>query len=133
MSNCSASHKKSTKSEPFYERTFEIDIETQIISLFKHSLSPSEDSRHFCDVGIPGNTPYRVKKILLDHAPNIEHINKKFDEIASKCISILEWDETFKSMNYIVLVVMDSITGYIYRVEQIPERSYYEIKATFKP
>jgi len=133
MSNCSASHKKSTKSELFYERTFEIDIETQTISLFKHSLSPSEVSRHFCDVGIPGVTPYRVKKILLDHAPNIEHINKKFDEIASKCISILEWDETFKGMKYKVLVVMDSITGYVYMVDRIPERSYDEIKAALKP
>ncbi len=133
MSNCSASLKKSTKAEAFCECTLKIDLEACVISLLKQSSSPSEISRHFCDVGIPGVTPYRDKKILFDRASKIKEINDKFDEIASACVSILEWDETFKGLKYKVLVVLDSITGYVFLIERLLKRDFDHIVAALKP
>ena len=133
MSNNPTFLKNTTECTQRNNFPIEKEIDRIILSLMNKGLSPAGISRHLKEIGIPDIKPHKIREVLLKYVPKIEKINRKFDEIASRSISIVEWDETFKGHKYKVLVVLDSITGYVFLVERIAERSADRIKDILAP
>ena len=118
MGNCSASFKNYTKTQTFSENALKIDLEAQVVYLLKQSLSPREISRHLCDMGIPGVTPYREKKMLFNRASNSQIRTETFIRSRSECV-----DNTEKSHS------RDSFPNR--RTE--PEATHFRIRNPWRP
>ncbi len=107
--------------------------EKEVLALYTKNLSPNQISQYFKETGRMQCKAFHARNILLKNHPRIEKLNYKFDEIASQSISIIEMDETFKGMRYVILVVMDSLTGYIFLVQRILRKDGRHIKKALRP
>ena len=98
-------------------------VNKEILSLLMNGVSPNGIRRHFKDCRSIKLTRSYIRTLVISYGKVIKKINKKFDTIAARMISILEMDETFKGMKKKILVVMDSLTGYVFLVKQIAQKS----------
>ena len=103
-----------------------VDLLTQerlMIQLLAHGSSPNEIQAHFFNVFWIHRKYSAIRKVLLARAHNVRRINNLFDRIASSTVTILEMDETFKGRQVSLLIVVDTLTGYIILIRWLPERS----------
>lgn len=96
--------------------------EKMIVDLLARGNSPNTISRHFMNVYRLERKMHAIRRVLLKNAGKITRLNRKFDRIAGNNIMILEIDETFKGRKGVLLVVIDSVTGYLYFFQWIPKR-----------
>lgn len=99
------------------------EMNKEILSLLMIGVSPNGIRRHFKDIRSIKITRTYIRTLVISYAKIIKKKNKKFDNIAARMISILEMDETFKGMKKKILVVLDSLTGYVFLVKQIAQKS----------
>ena len=104
------------------------ESDKEILAIFTKGLSPNQIVHWYEEVKRERLMPHKVREVLQDYGSRIKKLNAKFDEIAARYISMIEMDETFKGRRYIVLVVMDSLTGYVFMMKKIKRRNERHIR-----
>jgi transposase-like protein len=107
--------------------------ERQILDLLLGPLSINRVARHVFHVFKEEISIWKIRRTLLDKKSRIETINHRFDQIAARKLKIVQIDETFKGQKVSILVVIDSVTGYIIKLEWLPNRSKKAILAALEP
>lgn len=108
------------------------DFDKEILALLTKGLSPNQIVQWYEETKKAELGPHNVREILQHYGERIKRLNAKFDAIAARSISMIEMDETFKGRRYIILVVMDSITGYVFMMKKIKRRNERHIKRALK-
>jgi transposase-like protein len=108
--------------------------ETRIIlDLIGKGTSPHELQDHFHNVYRLARKYHAIRKIVSQKAKKARRINTVFDLLACQTLLMIEMDETFKGSKVSLLVVADSVTGYIFMICWLPRRSKNELISTLTP
>ena len=94
-----------------------------ILDLLLAPMSPNQVSRHLVNVFKLQRKCHKIRQVLLKNKGRIKCLNSKFDFIACRMLSLLEIDETFKGRKISLLVVIDTMTGYIFHLQWLKSRS----------
>ena len=127
--NSEVSHKKYSinQIDNDNQKSFEKDIskeeERQILDLLAAPMSPNQISRHYKNVFRLQRKAHKIRQVLLKNKRRIRLLNHKFDWIACHTLTLLEIDETFKGQKISLLVVVDTLTGYIFHLQWLKSRS----------
>jgi len=105
----------------------------QILDLLLVPTSLNRISRHFAHVYKKSMSVYKIRQVVIAQEEKITAINGAFDRIAGRKITIMQIDETFKGWNVSILVVIDSVTGYILHLQRLEERNEETIVAELNP
>lgn len=97
--------------------------EKHILDLLMTPMSPNQVRRHFSNVFKQQRKCHKIRQVLLMKKRRIRCLNSKFDFIACQTLSLLEIDETFKGRKISLLVVIDTLTGYIFHCQWLKSRS----------
>jgi transposase-like protein len=101
----------------------EFTEEKMIFDLLGSPMSPNQVQRHMENVFKVHRKTHKIRQVLLRKKGRIQAINGKFDFIAFRILSLLEIDETFKGRKISLLVVIDTLTGYIFHFQWLKSRS----------
>lgn len=116
-----------------YSYTF-TELETkQVLDLLLFPASPNRVARHFSQALRRYISPWKIKQLLLSFKPKIDALNERFDKIAGRKVVIIQIDETFKGQKVSILVVIDAITGYIFHLKWVDQRTEVMISTQLKP
>lgn len=94
-----------------------------ILDLLLAPMSPNQVSRHLKNVFKIQRKCHKIRQVLLKNKGRIRSLNSKFDFIACRILRLLEIDETFKGRKISLLVVIDTMTGYIFHFQWLKSRS----------
>lgn len=94
-----------------------------ILDLLLTPMSPNQVKRHCFNVFRQQRKSHKIRQVLLMKKRRITVLNSKFDFIACQTLSLLEIDETFKGRKISLLVVIDTLTGYIFHFQWLKTRS----------
>jgi transposase-like protein len=97
--------------------------EKLILDLLLAPMSPNQVKRHYFNVFRQQRKSHKIRQVLLMKKRRITILNSKFDFIACQTLSLLEIDETFKGRKISLLVVIDTLTGYIFHFQWLKSRS----------
>jgi transposase-like protein len=117
-------------------RNHVLDTQTQerlIIDLIGKANSPHEIEDHVWNVFRIERKYHAIRKVVLKTAKKAQRINHFFDLLACQTLLLVEIDETFKGRHISLLVVVDALTGYIFMIMWLPQRSKEEIIKAMAP
>lgn len=114
--------KNSIKNKPKKSNFDSITNEKLTLDLLSKNLSPNEIANTIKNISKIKTYSKKIIKKLSKYSDRIKVLNYKFDKIACKKVTLLDIDETFKGRKINVLVVVDSITGYIISLVWIKNR-----------
>jgi len=127
--NSEESHKKYSinqlddNEQKIFEKDISKEEERQILDLLAAPMSPNQISRHLKNVFLIQRKAHKIRQVLLKNKRRIRILNHKFDWIACHTLTLLEIDETFKGRKISLLVVVDTLTGYIFHFQWLKSRS----------
>lgn len=104
-----------------------------ILDLISKSNSPHDIQNHIWNVFKVRKKYHAVRKVISRNAKRAKRLNGFFDLLACQTLYLMEVDETFKGRKISLLVVADSLTGYIYMISWLPKRSETEIIRVMSP
>ena len=87
------------------------------LDLLLAPMSPNQVERHYFNVFRQQRKSHKIRQVLLMKKRRIILLNSKFDFIACQTLTLLEIDETFKGRKISLLVVIDTLTGYIFHFQ----------------
>ncbi len=93
------------------------------LDLLLTPMSPNQVKCHHFNVFRQQRKAHKIRQVLLMKKRRIRMLNSKFDFIACQTLSLLEIDETFKGRKISLLVVIDTLTGYIFHFQWLKTRS----------
>ncbi|MBD3254049.1 MAG: hypothetical protein GF383_03110 [Candidatus Lokiarchaeota archaeon] len=105
----------------------------EILDLLLAPMSPNRISRHFYHVHGKQISAWKIKQVVLAQGEQIASINARMDRVASRKISIVQIDETFKGRRVSILVVIDAVTGYILHLQWLEQRNKDAILDQLRP
>ncbi len=106
-----------------HKKFADMNEEKLILDLLLAPMSPNQVSRHLVNVFKLQRKTHKIRQVLLKNKGRIKCLNSKFDFIACRMLSLLEIDETFKGKKISLLVVIDTMTGYIFHFQWLKSRS----------
>jgi transposase-like protein len=104
-----------------------------ILDLLAKSNSPNEIREHLWNVFKIRRKYHAIRKVVLQKAKRAQRLNTFFDLWACQTLMLLEIDETFKGRHVSLLVVVDSLTGYIFMILWLPKRSKETLVTALTP
>jgi transposase-like protein len=107
--------------------------EKLILDLISKGNSPHEIEDHLWNVFKLRRKYHAIRKVVLRNAKRAQHINRFFDLIACQTLLLMEVDETFKGRHISLLIVVDSLTGYIFLITWLRQRTKDEIIKLMSP
>ena len=113
-----------------------IDHQTEtrlILDLIAKNNSPNDIKEHMWNVFTLRRKYHAIRKVVLKNAKRAQRINNIFDLWACQTVMLIEIDETFKGRKVSLLVVADSLTGYIFMIIWLPKRSESALIAALTP
>jgi transposase-like protein len=113
-----------------------IDQQTEtrlILDLLAKNNSPNDIKDHLWNVFKLRRKYHAIRKVVLRNAKRAQRINNIFDLWACQTVMLIEIDETFKGRKVSLLVVADSLTGYIFMIIWLPKRSESALIAALTP
>jgi transposase-like protein len=103
-----------------------LDVQTQerlITDLLAKANSPHDIEDHLWNIFRIRRKYHAIRKIVMKAANKARRINHFFDLVACQNLMLVEIDETFKGRHISLLVVVDALTGYIFMIVWLPQRS----------
>ena len=105
----------------------------ETLDLLLAPMSPNRVSRHFRHVHGKQISAWKIKRVVRAQGERIASINARMDRVASRKISIVQIDETFKGRWVSILVVIDAVTGYILHLQWLERRNTDAILDQLRP
>ncbi|MBD3338406.1 MAG: hypothetical protein GF353_04825 [Candidatus Lokiarchaeota archaeon] len=105
----------------------------ETLDLLLAPMSPNRVSRHFYYVHGKQISAWKIRQLVLAQGEQVASINARMDQVASRKISIVQIDETFKGHRISILVVIDAVTGYTLHLQWLERRNKDTILDQLRP
>lgn len=108
-------------------------LHKHILDLVRKKVSINAIKDHFKELFDLNLRREDIIKIIKKYSKKAKQKNRILDEYVCKQLFILEIDEIFKGKKYMLLVVVDKVTGYVYLIQSLPDRQHSTIINALKP
>lgn len=104
-----------------------------ILDLVRKKVSINGIKNHFKELFDLYLNRNEIIDIIRKYSKIAKRKNRLLDEYVCKQLFILEIDEIFKGRKYMLLVVVDKVTGYVYLIQSLPDRKNETIINALQP
>jgi transposase len=104
-----------------------------LLDLVRKRVSINAIKNHFKDLFDIHLNRNEIVDIIKRYSKIAKRKNRLLDEYICKQLYILEIDEIFKGQKYMLLVVVDKVTGYVYLIQSLPDRKTETIINALQP